>query len=516
MKKKGERPVPELLIFAPPSARDAVAIGLDTQRRLHDKSRSRRLVHAVDNNCPVLVVYQEVTFMEAQLKRLRRIAVPQSRESRVLAVLAIIALSVAAGFWYWNARTKLYHLRLGAGVELKYRKDLIDILCEEASNHDLKIEIQSNGASADAIARVARGELDAAVVPAGLAVQNDDVRQVAVFDCEPLQLFVRPELIAEGVAGLKGKRLNLGQAGGGVRILATQVLDFMGLKQGSYQDETHPYAELITLPPDRMPDGVFSLSPLPSPLGEKMVQNYGYHLMELPYGQAMALRKAAIEDTTVPAHTYGANPAVPDQPLHTVGTRALLVANCNVSKIAIRRMLEVLYESDFSRRAGMPPLSETAILRSVEYPNHAGTVAYLHRHDPWVNKDFVDNIMNLRGLFVSVISAAILFWQWYRRRRVADVNDYLRACAKLEIDALRASSLGEFTAGQLDACQKQLTELHLDVLEKHHAGIFSGDQQFATLLARIDSFQQSLPRLLSAPASEPVPLSFAELHRKAA
>ena len=44
-------------------------------------------------------------------------------------------------------------------------------------------------------------------------------------------------------------------------------------------------------------------------------------------------------------------------------------------------------------------------------------------------------------MIVSAISAAILAWQWYRRRRA---EGYLRACNKLELGALRASSRGEF------------------------------------------------------------------------
>jgi hypothetical protein len=144
-------------------------------------------------------------------------------------------------------------------------------------------------------------------------------------------------------------------------------------------------------------------------------------------------------------------------------------------------------------------------------------MAYLHRHDPWVNKDFIDNIMNLRGFAVSIASAAILLWQWYRRRGMAGLNDYLRECTRLEMEATRASLSGEFGEAQLAACQRQLMELRADVLEKHHSGVFPADPSFPTLLSRLDALQQSLPSLARRADRPPsLPVSAAATERKAA
>ena len=315
--------------------------------------------------------------MNAQLNRAYQIAKPYLRANRVLALLGMLALAVAVSFWVWNLKAKTFQLRLGAGIELKYRKDLIDILRQEAKAHDLLIAMQESPRSTESIARVSSGELDAAVVPAGLAVQDGNVRQVAVFDCEPLQLFVKSD-IYDGAATLRGKRVNLGAQGSGARILAGKVIEFMGLKAGvDFRDESFTFQELLAMPPQNMPDGIVALSPLPSPAGEQLVHKFGYHLMELPFGAALGLRYSTIEDVTVPAHTYGVDPAVPAAPLHTVGTRALLVANANVSPFAVRRLLEVLYESDFAagghaalERDGHPPLG-----RIPEPCRHAGLSA---------------------------------------------------------------------------------------------------------------------------------------------
>ncbi len=446
---------------------------------------------------------------------LPRLVVSRLREKPLLALLAIVAVAVSIGLWVWHVQTTVYQLRVGSGVELKYRKELLSILCDEALQYDLRFQVQQPFTrAADSIAMVGSGELDLAVVPAGLAVRAEHVTQVAVLDCEPLQLFVRPDMLAGGVAALQGRRINLGSPGSGTRSIARDVLDFIGMQpESDYEEESYSYPELIALSPEAMPDGVFSLAPLPSPLGERLVQQYGYRLLELPFGAAMNLRKSAIEDVVVPAHTYGAQPAVPDRPLHTVGSRAVVIANSAVPKTAIRRLLEVLYESDFARRAGLPPLNASLILRSAEYPNHSGTTAYLHRHDPWINKDFIDNVMNLRGLGVSVTSAVILLWQWLRRRRTSGMNDYLRLCTKLEIDAVQTSRQAGLPPEQLASYQQQLAELRAEALEKHLCGALPSDQQFGLLLSRLDNLEQLLPALA---AKQRWSMPTAEIERRAA
>ncbi len=439
------------------------------------------------------------------VKPVPAVQVPRLRSSLVLAILAVVALAVSAGFWYWSNMSKDSQLSLASGVELKYRADMIGILQKEAEANELEIQMQRIASSTDAIAQVDRGELDAAVIPAGLAVKAANVRQVAMLDCEALHLFVKPELLAQGVAGLKGKRIYLGTPGSGVRIIAEEILAFIELKPGSdYQAESYTFADLgklMATSPDALPDAIFGLSPLPSPLGERLVK-YGYQLMELPVAEAMALRKAYIEDLVIPANTYGVHPAVPEKPLHTVGTRAVLVANANVPKLAIRRLLEVLYESDFARRVGIKPLNADLLQRSGEYPNHPGTVAYLHRNDPLFNKDRIDGIKSFAGTLVSAASALLLAWQWYKRRRVAGVDDYLRACNKIELDVLDASSRGALGEAELQAGLAQLGDLKIDVLEKHQQGVFAGDQQFDALVSRIESLQRTLPHLLVATAGQ--------------
>ena len=448
----------------------------------------------------------------------------------LFALLAVAALGVSVGFWWWNFQTKVTELKLDAGVALKYRTDLTKILHEEALADGLEIQFQnppsstpsaetplrdvtesSRNPSRDATKMIARldnhDELDAAVIPAGLGVKGEHVRQVAMLECELLHLFVRPDILPRGVAGLRRKRICLGAEGSGVRIVAGKILDFIGMSPDTdFRDETYGYRDFKDerIPQEMLPDAVFVLAPLPSPFGELLAKKYGYQLMELPFGEAMALKQPYLEDACVPANTYGVRPAVPEGPLHTIGTRSVLIAHCDVSKVAIRRLLEVLYESDFARRVGMRPLDAKLLERSGEYPNHAGTIAYLHRHDPWVNTDLIEKFKKLWGMVVSAISALLLAWQWFKRggNCTSGAGEYLRVCNALELDALRAASGGEFGEGELDDALSRAAELKIDVLQKNQEGLLAADHSFADLLARIEHVERSLPLLVSQVSSE--------------
>jgi TRAP-type uncharacterized transport system substrate-binding protein len=428
----------------------------------------------------------------------RPVTTSRQRRRRILALAAGIALLASLGIWCWQAWTKDSRLALASGVELKYRAGLTQVLCEEAGGKDLRIDVVPFVQPAEAIERVNRGELDAAVIPAGLAVAAENVRQVTVLECEAVHLFVKPELCGQGVAGLRGRSLNLGPAGSGVRAVAEDILRFLEMAPGKdYRDESRSYQDLVSLSSASLPDGVFSLSPLPSPLGQRLVRENGYQLMELPFGEALALRKPYFEDLCVPSHAYGASPAVPERPIHVPATRAVLIANRSVPKVAIERLLEVFYESDFTRRVGIKGLEPGLLKRSGEYPLHAGATAYLRRGAPWINQRLVAGLQGLAGPVVSAASAIVLAWHWLRRRR-GDLGEHLRDCTRLDLEAHRAACEGTFGEAQLATCLMQLAGLKADILKCHEQSLLAGEKEFVDLIARIEALQRTLPTLVRA------------------
>src|SRR4029079_5291924 len=141
-------------------------------------------------------------------------------------------------------------------------------------------------------------------------------------------------------------------------IVAHETLAFFGMTSGTdYVDLDYSYEQLLSLPPEKMPDGIFAVTALPwKELGDALVKQYGYRLMPLPFGEAMSLRNRTLRDMVIPAFSYSVEPPVPDAPLHTVSARLLLIANRQVPAAAIERLLQIMYESDFATHAELPLL----------------------------------------------------------------------------------------------------------------------------------------------------------------
>ena len=409
---------------------------------------------------------------------------------------AVLAVLAAGGFWYWDKMTKMEYIKLSSGVECRYRAGMLDSFCDEAKARDLTIESQQNFHSTEAIGQVDRHEVDAAIIPSTLAVDAPNVRQVTVLDCESLHLFVRPEIAAQGLGGLKGCRVNMGAEGSGGRELAKEVLAFANMKPAiDFTDDQTGYKGLTTLPAAQLPDAIFTLAPLPAPLGERLAGKCGFVLMELPMGQSLALRRPNIEDATIPPDTYCADPPVPVRSLHTIGTRSVLIAHRDVSPVAIERLLKVVYESEYAARTGIKPPDAALLTRSGQYMVHAGTLAYLHRNDPWFNQALYNQVKGLFGTVLSAFSALFLVWQWVQRKE-ADYGEYFRECNRIDLDAHRLAVQGRFGEAELGESLMQIAKLKSIVLERHQDKLLSGDKQVVELTGRIESMQQSLPTLV--------------------
>ncbi len=425
---------------------------------------------------------------------------PKQISRHVFAVLALAALAAALGLWYFFNQTTVENLKLGAGMELKYRQGLTDILCDEAQSKDLKIEIQWNHQAADVVQQVNQRELDAAIIPAALSAGTaqrsaENVRQVTMLDCQTLHLFVKPEMGEQGLAGLRGHSIFMGTAGTEVRCVAEEILNYVGLTGGKdFIVDSRGYVEIMKSP-DTMPDAIFSLSPLPSPLGEKLARQFGYQLLELPMGDAVSLRKPCYEDILIPADTYSVSPAVPQKPIHSIGVRGMLIAHCGVPSIAVEHLLEVFYESDFALRANIKKLDPALLQRSSDYPAHCGTVAYIHRADPLPIQKLLTKLQGFIGSVVSVLSAILLAWHWVRRKKV-DVGTYQQECSHLDLDAQRAAYRGEFGETELSACLVQLARLKAEVLEQFHPQFLGGDKDVVDVVTRIEGLQKLLPSLV--------------------
>jgi len=282
------------------------------------------------------------------------------RNQKDLALLLIAMGMLVAGvtFWFRSSNPKPpITLRMTAGDGSGLRHRLASDFALEAFKAGIQIDIKPTEGSEAAMEKLGNGEFDIALVQGGLTSNPDSpIRQISALHIEPLHLLVKSEfqqtVSEKGLSSLAGRRINLGARGSGTHSLATSVLRFAGLRVdggkgcASFLPNSLNYAELLEAEFVELPDAVFTVSTLPSPIADFLADKHDFRLVPIPFGEAFSLEafselgtgpavgsvdKRHVYSTTIPAFTYRVEPASPLEPLSTIGTRLLLVAHKRVS-----------------------------------------------------------------------------------------------------------------------------------------------------------------------------------------
>jgi TRAP-type uncharacterized transport system substrate-binding protein len=443
----------------------------------------------------------------------------------LLAIIGVAALGLAAFFAVHEPRERPVRLRMTAGQGGGTRHRIAQALRREAARRALAIELQAMAGSEEALQAVESGRVDAALVQGGLdMVDRPGLRQVAGLHVEPLHLLVKEEIhraVARNLAGLRGKVVNLGERGSGTYLLAKEVMAFSGLRaELDYTESTHSYAELEreTEAP-RLPDAVFSVSTLPSPIARHLVTEHHYRLMPLPFCEAFALGaldqdRAApdppgetstridrrhVYDATIPAFAYEIEPGVPPEAIHTLGTRLLLVARKDTATTTIRRLLEVVFNSPFSRVL-QPPLDAKLLDSPPELPWHDGATDYVRRNSPLIAGDLIDLIEKWVSILGVLVGGLFCLSQWlrrrYRRRRERSFEAYILQVAQVERRALVLSRAPTLDLAALLQLQEDLSSIKGEALERFADGELDGEELMSGFLAHASDARDFLMRLI--------------------
>jgi TRAP-type uncharacterized transport system substrate-binding protein len=442
-----------------------------------------------------------------------------------LAILGLTALCLAAFFALNAPRDRPVHLRMTAGQEGGTRHRIGLALQREAANRALGIELQATAGSQDALRAVESGQVDAALIQGGLDMaDHTSLRQVAALHLEPLHLLVKQGInraVAGNLAGLRGKVVNLGDRGSGTYLLAREVMAFSGLRPDvDYTESTAGYADLEReTESSRLPDAVFSVSTLPSPIARHLVTRFHYRLISLPFCEAFTLgaleqdpttthrsdqtetriNRRHVYDAAIPAFAYEIEPGVPPETIHTLGTRLLLIARRDLSSTAIRRLLEVIFSSPFSQVL-QPPLDVKLLDSPPELPWHDGTAEYVRRSSPLIAGDVIDLIEKEVSIFGVLAGGLFCLVQWFRRRyrsrRERSFEAYILQVAKVERRALELSREPTLDLKLLLQLQDDLAQIKGEALERFADGQLDGEELMSGFLVHASDARDFLIRLI--------------------
>lgn len=420
------------------------------------------------------------------------------------------------------------HLTLSGGNVCLSRSEMAHTICREV--HDAGIELDPmEGTNSEAIcSAVDKGELDLGLVLGGFPTgAHANVRQVATFGVEPLHLLVRGELLRGRPASLellRGRVVSLGEPKTNGAILAESLMRFAGFQPatdsstGDYKpvylrnrDLHVALTALANASPDSraafaaiLPDAVLVVDSVPGPLVDRLVTIGGYRLVPLPYATALhldarrnhgknedQLENSRLEATKIPACAYGISPAVPAADCETFGLRLMLIANKDVSSIAVLRLLRAFDSGIVDKyRIEMNVASQFE-----EFPIHPGAVAFAKGRKPLILGELLEPVQNVLSVAGAGGAGVFAVWGFFRGLRAVHPDVHLRQIDRIERllrgdvqDASAPALPGEL----IDYLEQRLAAVKQAAIADYAAQRLRGDEAFMSILTLVADTRQLL------------------------
>jgi TRAP-type uncharacterized transport system substrate-binding protein len=443
--------------------------------------------------------------------------------------LALVAFVIAIVFASRGGPEPARRIKLTAGPSGTTRALVARELASEISARGIACEVVEMETTTNGLDAVNAGTVDLALVSGAFRIERDsNVREVAALNVEALHLLVKPQIadtVGDSLAGLRGRRIDLGPVGSAVAGLATAVLAFSDLAPSTATPNDGFVAlhlksgELEALvergDPDALPDAVFILATLPSKVALGLVRTAGYRLAPLPFAEAFRLNALISKDpetgsdadiervytmqTAIPAFIYETQPAVPSAALPTLGAQLLLVANARVSPETVGEVLGAIFDSPFAR-IFHPPLDRALLGGTPRLTLHDGTTAFLARNDPVITQDTVDGLSSTLSILGAIVGGgAFLVQGWRQRRRAARdalLSGFLLRVAAIESRVVEIELSADMELDTLMTLQRELLQLKSEVLLRFTAGELGEQSALSDTLAPINAARDHVGELL--------------------
>ena len=341
---------------------------------------------------------------------------------------------------------------------------------------------------------------------------------------EALHLLVKRELadaVTARIGALAGHTIDVGPPHTTSAGLAAAVLAFTGTAGDGRTvtlintpwDELAP--EVQHHDRDALPDAAFILATLPSKLADALVREADYRLIPMPFAEAFRLGalitdapaegpaseidRQHVVSTVIPAFTYQSEPAVPAEPMETLGTRLLLVAAAHVPVEDVEGMLDAVFSPSFARVVN-PPLEAAVLSEPPQLELHPGTVAYVARSQPAITDETVDKLNNSIGIITALIGGGLFLWQWWRKRTEARHDEvfggYMLRVAAIERRAAELELAATIALEPLIDLQREVLQLKSEALDRFATGDLGGQAALSDLLGPLNGARDHIGELI--------------------
>jgi len=412
-----------------------------------------------------------------------------------LAWLMLVVLVVSLIVWYFTRDTLPNTIRIAAGPKgglYYYFAAALRAALETQTGHPVIPQISEG--SVENCTRLAAGEAELAIVQNG-SVSLEGLAVVAPLYADVVHVIVRNGRGISKIPDLKGRRVVLGPRLSGNRESAITVLKHYDiLPEDCSQTESY-YGDLSH---DDSLDAAIVTTGLRNPDLQDLLRDSRFALMPIPEAEALAIHHPYLSPLTIPRGFFAGNPPVPEQPVSTVSTTALLVVRRDASSRLVTKTMTALYEGDLPSR--IPTLLLLKTVRDFSAAAmHPAAREYL---DPYFQLGtlarLIDFLDTTRELLVALIAGIFLVWNRWRlslerkdREAMQAQKERLDALLK-ETMAIEGAQMGTEDPERLREYMAAVTRIKLRALEELTHEALRGDRLFSIFLAQCATLTQKI------------------------
>jgi len=221
-------------------------------------------------------------------------------------------------------------VRLATGQENSAYETFGKRYAQDLTLDDIAARVQPSLGSKENLERLRRGEADIAFVQSGSTSEEEaadlGLASLGSLFTEPVWLFLREDVKATNLTGLRGLRINLGPEGTGVPNLFRQILAVNGVEPQELTigalENTPATVELLA---GRIDGLVFSSAP-EAPLIQMLLQTPGIRLFNFSQAEAYTRRLPFLTHVTLPRGIVDLGRDIPAQDYQLIAPTATLVA----------------------------------------------------------------------------------------------------------------------------------------------------------------------------------------------
>jgi TRAP transporter TAXI family solute receptor len=272
----------------------------------------------------------------------------RSREGlTALVILVGVGAALAAGLTLLKPKPAELVISTGTpgGTYIILGDQLARIVDEYPGKEIGKVQAKPSAGTVENIARLTSGEAELALVVGPVFAgdpRRENVRALAVFYSDVLQIVVRKSASIEGLSGLKGKRVYVGADGSGTKWIATRILRTAEVSESDYSRvKVHSFQEAAAKLEAGKADAAFFMAATPVKAVSDALGSGCCVLLDLQHSvDSIMASVPGLKRWEIPPHVYENQP----DPVQTLGASALLVGRKDLRDGVVLEVLDALFD----------------------------------------------------------------------------------------------------------------------------------------------------------------------------